>query len=56
MAQCVLKNSFSEFNNDVFQHISGAAIGTKFAPPYAFTFMDQIETNFLRTQIHQPMV
>ena len=56
MAQFVLKNKFFEFNNDVFQQISGPAIGTKFALPYACIFMDQIETNFLRTQSHQPMV
>ena len=56
MAQFVLKNNFFEFNNDVFQQISGTAIGTKFAPPYACIFMDQIETKFLRTQSHQPRV
>ena len=56
MAQFVLKNNFFEFNNDVFQQISGTAIGTKFAPPYACIFIDQIETNFLRTQSHQPVV
>ena len=56
MAQFVLKNNFFEFNNDVFQQISGTAIGTKFAPPYACIFMDQIEITFLRTQSHQPMV
>ena len=42
MAQFVLKNNFSEFSN-VFQQISGTAIGTKFAPPYTNIFMDQIE-------------
>ena len=51
MAQFVLKNNFSEFSN-VFQQISGTAIGTKFAPPYACIFMDHIETKFLRTQSH----
>ena len=56
MAQFVLKNNFFEFNNDVFQQISGTAIGTKFALPYVCIFMDQIETNFLRTRSHQPMV
>ena len=56
MAQFVPKDNFFEFNNDVFQQISGTAIGTKFAPPYACTFMDQIETKFLRTQSHQPIV
>ena len=49
MAQFVLKNNFFEFNNDAFQQISGTATGTKFAPPYAYIFMDQIETKFLRT-------
>ena len=56
MAQFVLKNNFFEFNNDVFQQISGTAIGTKFTPPYACIFMDQIETKFLRIQSHQPMI
>ena len=46
LAQFVLMNIFFEFNN-VFQQISGTAIGTKFAPPYACIFMDQIETKFL---------
>ena len=55
MVQFVLKNNFFEFNN-VSQQISSTAIGTKFAPPYACIFMDQIETKFLRTQSHQPMI
>ena len=50
MAQFVLKNNFFKFNSDVFQKISGTAIGTKFAPPYACIFMDQIETGFLSHQ------
>ena len=56
MDQFVLKNNFFEFNNDVFQQISGTAIGTKSAPPYACIFMDQIEIKFLRTQSHEAMV
>ena len=56
MAQFVLKNNLFEFNNDFFQQVSGAAVGKKFAPPYACIFMGQIETKFLRTQSHQPMV
>ena len=31
-------------------------IGTKFAPPYACIFMDQIESQVLKTQQHQPFV
>ena len=53
VAQFVLKNNFFKFNSDVFQQIYGTAIGTKFAPPYACIFMDQIETEFLS---HQSMI
>ena len=35
MAESVLSNNFFEFNSDTFQQISGTAIGTKFALPYA---------------------
>ena len=34
----------------------GNAIGTKFAPPYACIFMDQVETKFLKTQKYKPLV
>ena len=47
MAEFVLENNFFQFNNDVFQQISGTAIRKKFAPPYACIFMDQIEAKFL---------
>ena len=43
MAEFVLSNNFFEFNNCTFQQISGMAIGTKFAPPYACIYMDQVE-------------
>ena len=43
MAEFVLKNNIFEFNNKVFQQISGTAIGTKFAPPYARICMDRVE-------------
>ena len=33
MAQYLLKISYLKFNNDVFQKMSGTAIGTNFAPP-----------------------
>jgi len=56
MASFVLKNNFFEFNDVVMQQISGTAIGTKFAPPYACIFMDQIESDFLKTQSLQPLV
>ena len=56
MAYFVLKNNYFEFNGQIQQSISGTAIGTKFAPPYACLFMDKIETAFLETQELQPLV
>ena len=38
MTEFVLRNNLFEFNNRVFQQMSGTAIGTKFAPPNACTF------------------
>ena len=35
-----------EFNNKVFQQISGAAIGIKFAPPCARISMHRAEQDF----------
>ena len=45
MAEFVLKNNYFEFDTNVYQHISRTVIGTKFAPPHACIFMDQLETN-----------
>ena len=54
MADSVLKNNLFEFDCKFYQQISGTAIGTKFAPPYACIFMDFIETEFLKTQAKKP--
>ena len=43
MAEFVLKNSFFELNDEVRRQYSGTAIGTKFAPPYACIFVDEVE-------------
>ena len=56
MAEFVLKNNFFEFNGEVKRQISGTAIGTKFAPPYVCIFMDEVETEFLKTEELQPFV
>ena len=56
LAEFVLKNNFFEFNNEIKQHISGTAIGTKFDPPYACIYMDKTETDFFTTQELQPFV
>ena len=56
MAKFVLTNNCFEFGQKVFHQISGTAIDTKFAPPYACIFMDKFEINFLKTQKLQPFV
>ena len=56
MAEFVLKNNYFQFSDKVYQQISGTAIDTKFAPPYACIFMDQVESKFLQTQKFQPLV
>ena len=50
MADFVLKNNLFEFDSKFYKQISGTAIGTKFAPPYACIFIDHIEPEFLKTQ------
>ena len=50
MAEFVLKNNYFEFNSSCKHQISGTAIGTKFAPPYACIFMDYIEREFLKNK------
>ena len=54
MDEFVLKNNYFELNGKVKKQILGTAVGTKFAPPYACIFMDQHETEFLKTQKHKP--
>ena len=52
MADFVLKDNLFEFDCKFYQQISGTAIRTKFAPPYACIFMDYVE--FLKTQAIKP--
>ena len=56
MVEFVLKNSLFEFNGSVKQQVSGTAIGAKYASTYACTFMDKVETEFLKTQERTPLV
>ena len=56
MAEFVLKNNYFHVYGKVKQQLLGTAIGTKFAPPYACIFMDQVETEFLESQVYKPLV
>ena len=50
----MLKNNYFEFETKITQQISGTAIGTKFAPPYACLFMDRIENDFFDSEVVKP--
>ena len=50
MTNFVLKHDYFEFNGQVKQQIFGTDFGTKFAPAYAFIFMDDVESKFLEIQ------
>ena len=50
MADFLPKNKLFEFNGEVKRQKFGTAIGPKFAPPYACIFMDEVETEFLKSQ------
>ena len=56
MAEFVLKDNCFKFNRKVKKHISETTTGTKFAPPYACTLMEQVETEFRKTQKYKPLV
>jgi len=54
MAEFVLKNNVFEFGEVCKKQVSGTAMGTKFAPPYACIFMDVLETKFLNDEVLKP--
>ena len=45
-----------EFNGSVKQEVSETTIGTKFVPTYACKYMDEVETEFLKTEEQAPQV
>ena len=56
MTIAVLKSNFVELDTNISEQISGIAIGKNFAPPYAYIFMEQLETKFLENQNLKPLV
>ena len=56
VAEFVLNNNIFEFNSRAYQQKSGTAIGTKFAPTYAWIYMDEVEQKFLETQSKKPLI
>ena len=47
LAEIVLKNNIFQFNEITLKQLKGAAIGTKFAPPYAILFIADLEERIL---------
>ena len=47
LAEIVLKNNTFQFNEETLKQLRGTAIGTKFVPPYAITFMADLEERTL---------
>ena len=43
MAEFTLNNNIFDFNIKAYQQKSGTATGTKFAPPYACIYMEEVE-------------
>ena len=50
MTDFLLENNYSEFDSCIKEQIFGTAIGTKYAPSYAFIFMDKVESAFLESE------
>ena len=55
MAEFVLKNNYFKFGNKIKQQISGNTIATKFLPPEAYIFINDLETKFLEGQHLPPL-
>ena len=56
MAEYVLKNIFFEFDGEIKQQKLGTAVGSKFKPPFACIFMDEVETQFFKSKELQPFL
>ena len=56
MTYFVLENNYFEFYGIFKQQIPGFVIGTKFAPTYAYIFMDNLETDFFNMEEYLPLV
>ena len=56
LAEIVLKNNFFELDQKTFKQLRGTAIGTKFAPPYAISFMADLEQKILNAFEEKPMI
>ena len=56
LAEIVLKNNIFEFDEKKFKQVRGTATGTKFAPPHAILFMDDLEEKILNAFEEKAMI
>ena len=56
MAEFVVKNNIFEFNGKVKYQAAWTVIGIKFAPLYAWFYIDEVENELLKTQELQPHI
>ena len=54
LAYFVLSKNVFEFNSQIYQQVSGTAIGTKMAPSYAIIFMHMLESQALAASPFRP--
>ena len=54
LAELVLKNNISNFNERALKQKRGTAIGTKFAPPYGILFKAELEEEILEIVDNKP--
>ena len=54
LSEVVLKNNIFKFSKKIFKQKRGAAIGTKFAPPYSILFMAELEEAILKEADFKP--
>ena len=56
LPKVVFQNNYFEFIGEVKQQVSEIALGAKFMPPCACIFIDQVASEFLKTQQHEALV
>ena len=56
LAECVLKNNIFEHNVSFFKQLRGTSVGTKMAPPYAISFIGDLDERILQDCSFKPLV
>ena len=56
LASLVLDNNYFEFNDKIYRQKLGTAIGTRFAPAYAYIFMSGLEERLFDASVDKPLV